>query len=188
MEGIVKSAFDEVASARPLSRRTRAKARFALWLASRLPLVYRKWSLLGARRWRRSDAPWAPLEKPIEECTVALINSGGIILKGQQPFDLENPAGDCSYRIIPGDADLGETIISHAFYDSTSVRLDTEVLFPLGTLRRFAAEGRIGRVAPRHFSFSGSIPDPTELDRSVAPQVADMLASDEVDLALLTPA
>ena len=177
-----------IASSTTLSKRTRAKARFALWLQRRIPVFYNKWSLFGARRWKQNSTPWARLKKPLSECTVALINSGGIILRGQTPFDLENPAGDPTYRIIPGEADLDDVIVSHAFYDSTSVRIDTEVLFPLDTLRRFASDGRIGRVAPRHFSFSGSIPDPTILDRDIAPEVAEILIQDEVDLVLLTPA
>jgi len=177
-----------IISSTPLSRRTRAKAGFSLWLQRWAPTFYNRWSLNGARRWRQLKTPWAQLSKPLDQCRVALINSGGIILRDQQPFDLDNPCGDPSYRIIPGDADLDDVVVSHAFYDSTSVRIDTEVLFPLATLRDFADAGRVGSVAPRHFSFSGSIPDPTRLHKEIAPEVAGLLVRDEVDLVLLTPA
>jgi hypothetical protein len=53
--------------------------------------------------------PWAPLGKPLSECTVALLSSGGIALKSDTPFDQDgerrNPWwGDPSYRIIPKTA------------------------------------------------------------------------------------
>ena len=47
------------------------------------------------------DNPWTPLEKPLSRCKVALITSSGLIRKSDQPFDLGNPNGDPSYRVIP---------------------------------------------------------------------------------------
>ncbi len=54
----------------------------------------------------KREIPWAPLEKPLHESTVAVISSGGIALKTDPPFDQDgerrNPWwGDPSYRIIP---------------------------------------------------------------------------------------
>jgi len=165
-----------------------ARAQIALWIQRNVPRLYRAWSRAGARRWRQAETPWAPLRKPVARCRVALINSGGILLRGQEPFDLNDPAGDCSYRVIPGDAELDDVVVSHLFYDSSDVRVDTEVLFPLATLREFADAGLVGDVAPRHFSLSGSIPDPRPLVERSAPQIADLLVADQVDLVLLTPA
>ena len=31
--------------------------------------------------------PWAPLARPLSECTVAMLSSGGIALKTDKPFD-----------------------------------------------------------------------------------------------------
>jgi hypothetical protein len=39
----------------------------------------------------------------------------------------------------------------------------------------------------RHFSFMGSIVGPRKLIEKSAPQVAGLLAADEVDLVFLTP-
>lgn len=35
------------------------------------------------------ETPWTPLGKPLEACTVAVISSGAIALKTDQPFDQE---------------------------------------------------------------------------------------------------
>ena len=35
------------------------------------------------------DIPWAPLGKPLGESTVAVISSGAIALRSDEPFDLE---------------------------------------------------------------------------------------------------
>ena len=179
---------DRPPSSVPIDTWTRAKSRFARWLYRFIPSAYERWALAGARAWHQNDIPWSDLDKPLSKARVALINSGGIILESQQPFDLNDPRGDSSYRVIPAEAELGDIRISHAFYDTDRVRRDVEVLFPLKTLHGLAAEGIVGSVAPRHFSFSGNIPDPSELVSDFAPEVRAMLVSDEVDLVLLTPA
>ncbi len=43
-------------------------------------------------------------------------------------------------------------------------------------------------MGPRHFSFSGGIPDQTGLIERYAPGLAEAMVSDEVDIAILTPA
>ena len=46
----------------------------------------------------------APLTKPLEECTVALVvTAGAYLINTQQRFDSRNPLGDDSFRIIPSD-------------------------------------------------------------------------------------
>ena len=58
---------------------------------------------------------------------------------------------------------------------------------PLDRLKALVEKGVIGSVAPRHFSFMGSISAPGHLINSTAPEVARMLVDDAVDAALLTP-
>ncbi len=178
--------YHEVSS-RPLSPWRRARAGVARWLASANPAVYQFLSARGNGHWH-GDIPWASPRVALSESRVALVSSGGVILKKHPRFDLQDPRGDCSYRVIPTDADLSDIIVSHVFYDSSAVRDDVEVMLPLTALHGLCREGKIGSVAPRHFSFSGAIPDPTELVTRFAPETAEMLIQDEVDLVLLTPA
>ncbi len=180
--------YRRIASATPLGLGLKLKSALALRLQRHLPLLYEMLAHAGTKAWHSDLAPWQPLSKPLSQCKVALINSGGIIAPGQQPFDLASQSGDCSYRVIPGLETLELLRVSHAFYNSDAVHNDVEVLFPLATLRKLASDGRIGAVSPRQFSLSGSIADPSELISDTAPEIAEMLLADEVDLVLLTPA
>lgn len=58
---------------------------------------------------------------------------------------------------------------------------------PLDRLREFEAEGRIAEVAPRHYSFMGSISIPARLVTVTAPEIARRMAEEKVDGVLLTP-
>ncbi|MFQ5479158.1 MAG: glycine/sarcosine/betaine reductase selenoprotein B family protein [Candidatus Binatia bacterium] len=176
-----------VVSSVPVTRHKQRIARFAVWLQKSLPALYQWLASRENKHWRR-EVPFTPLTKPIDQCKVALVTTGGLILREHEPFDLNDSAGDCSYRVIPDNAAPEDIVISHLFYDRSSVEVDTEVMLPLALLRRYASEGKIGAVAPRHFSFSGGIPDPTPLVTEYAPEVARHLAEDEVDLVVLTPA
>jgi len=66
---------------------------------------------------------------------------------------------------------------------------DLNIVFPVARLKEMAAEGFVGSVARRHFSFMGHIKD-SHLDNLLethAPQVANHLVQDHVDAVLLTP-
>lgn len=140
--------------------------------------------------WRRIEpVPWAPLDKPLAECRVALVSSAGFVLPGQERFSNEIKGGDTSFREIPGDAEvaaLRETHRSKSF-DHSGIRSDPNLAFPLDRFRELAAAGRIGALNHRHLSFMGSILAPGRLIRDSAPEAARRLAEDGVDVALLVP-
>lgn len=145
---------------------------------------------LQAYPWRRVDpVPWAPLEKPLAQARVVLVSSAALVLPGQPRFDPRVRGGDVSFREIPSSADVGSLIDTHRSetFDHSGVATDANVAFPLDRLRELARDGVIGSVAPRHFSFMGSILAPGRLVRDTAPIVARSLVSDEVDVALLVP-
>lgn len=145
---------------------------------------------LKAYRWRRIDpVPWAPPNKPLAECRVALVSSAGLVLPGQQPFDESVRGGDVSFREIPSDADVTTLLDSHKSesFDHTGLRRDANVAFPIDRLRELAERGRIGSVARRHLSFMGAILAPGRLVRRTAPEAARRLVEDAVDIALLVP-
>jgi D-proline reductase (dithiol) PrdB len=128
--------------------------------------------------------PFVRPKKPLDEARLALVTTGGVHLPEQPRFDIDDPAGDCSYREIPAGAhDLTWT---HAYYrpDEGS---DLDAVFPLETLRRLVRDGAVGELSTRHFSFMGAIHDPTRLVESTAPEVAGKLVEDRVDVVLLTP-
>jgi D-proline reductase (dithiol) PrdB len=128
--------------------------------------------------------PFVSLEKPLDECRVALVTTGGVHLPADRRFDIDDPAGDCSYREIPASAQ--ELTWTHAYYrpDEGS---DLDSVFPLRTFRALEQEGILGALNHRHFSFMGAIHDPGLLIEETAPEVAGMLVDDRVDAAFLTP-
>ncbi len=130
-----------------------------------------------------AEAPWVPFTKAIADCVVALVTCGGVHHKQEAPFA---EVDDCSYRVIPGHTPLAELTVSHAFYEISETQLDLNTVFPLERLRQLAAQGEIGGIAPRHFSFMGFIP---HWERLLVParEVASCLLEDKVDVVLLTP-
>ncbi len=129
-------------------------------------------------------SPRHRLERPLTEARVALVATAGAHLSGQPPFEL-GKSGDASYREIP--AGSGGLRFSHAGYDTRRADADPDVVFPLSLLRRMAAEGELGELAPRAFSFMGYIPDSQPLLETTGPDVAGKLLADAVDLVLLVP-
>lgn len=128
--------------------------------------------------------PFARPEKPLSESRLALVTTGGVHLPEGPRFDIDDFAGDCSYREIPSTAE--ELTWTHAYYrpDEGS---DLDAVFPLWTLRELEEEGVVGELNRRFFSFMGAIHDPEPLVRETAPEVANRLAGDGVDVVLLTP-
>ena len=137
--------------------------------------------------WRTfsEPSPRRPLEVPLERARVALVGTAGAHLPGQPRFALGD-TGDSSYREIPAGA--AELRLTHVGYDTKRARADPDVVFPLALLRGLAAEGVVGAVAPRAFSFMGYIPETGPLLEETGPAVARELLTDAVDLVLLVPA
>jgi len=138
------------------------------------------------------DIPWTPLNKSLDQCTVALISSAGIALKEDQPFDQEgerqNPWwGDPSFRIIPREATEEDVRFYHLHVDTGYAQEDINCVFPLSLLQQMAKSGEIGQSAPSHYSIMGYLLDETELLQETAPAIVDRLLDEEVDIVLLVP-
>ncbi len=128
--------------------------------------------------------PFVKPKKSLERSRLALGTTGGVHLPDQPRFDIDDPAGDCSYREIPTTAN--DLTWTHSYYrpDEGS---DLDAVFPLRTLRRLVRDGVVGDLSARHSSFMGAIHDPTPLVEKTAPEVAGNLIEDRVDVVLLTP-
>ncbi len=153
-----------------------------------LPLWLR--ATLKVYPWRRVDpVPCAPLRRPIAKSRVALVTTAGLVSAGERPFDESIKGGDYSYRLVAADNNvqaLGEFHRSESF-DHAGIAKDRNVALPLDRLHELARSGEIGKVAPRHLSFMGSITAPGRLVKRTAPEAARLLVEDEVDIALLVP-
>ncbi len=134
---------------------------------------------------RYNTTPNTPLTKPLQECKVALITTAGFYINGQQPY----VNGDCSYREIPNTIQTNELKIGHksVAYDKSDSKTDANLVFPIDRFRELKTAGKIGCLNHRHFSFMGSISKPKPLITVTAPEVAQMLKDDGVDVTFLTP-
>jgi D-proline reductase (dithiol) PrdB len=130
-----------------------------------------------------------PLQKPLTECTVALVTTAGLSLSSQAPFNITSKMGDTSFREIPGDISpqLLEMNQRSWAFDKTGILRDRNLAFPLDRLHEMQACGEISAVAAHHYSFMGSIAGPRKLINETAPEVARRLAAENVDVVLLTP-
>lgn len=133
------------------------------------------------------EPAWSPLRKPLSDARVALVSTGGVHRADQAAFDLENPHGDWSYRIIPGDTPTRILRFSHSHYNHSDADQDPNCMFPLDRLRELAEQGYVGAVSPVHFGLMGFQPDPTHLLRETAPVVARCLVDAGVDVVVLSP-
>ena len=138
---------------------------------------------------------WAPLPKPLHNCTVALMTSAGIYLRdSQEPFDVERERreptwGDPTYRVIPRNVRSEDIACSHLHISHDDLLEDVDVVLPIRAFSALEAEGRIGRLAEEHYSFMG-YQDRRLIDWQTVqgPELAARLKEHAVDVLLLAPA
>lgn len=156
-----------------------------------IPFVTRIWSVLQARNLiPQEETPFTPLRKPLKECRVALVTTGGLHLPEQTPFDMENPDGDATFRRLPAAAGGAQIQITHKYYDHSAADQDINVIYPIDHLRNLVESDVIGSLAEQHYSLMGHIEGESllgKLEQSAA-TVAGELKADQVDAVLLTPA
>ena len=138
---------------------------------------------------RSEDIPWTPIKKPLAESKIALVTTAGIHHGHQKPFDMEDPAGDSSYRMIDTETIEQDYLITHDYYDHRDAENDLNIIFPVTRLKEMAADGIVGSVAGHHVSFMGHIKGShlESLIENDAPEVAARFVQDHVDAVLLTP-
>ena len=159
-----------------------------------MPAVAQWWAKSAARRTNalldEGGIPFARLNRPLWRSRVALLTTGGIHLPAQPPFDMDDPDGDATYRVIPGDVALDDLTITHKYYNHESADRDKQVIFPLDHFRDLVHRKVVGEIAPHHFGFMGHIEGEhmQQLVKRTAPEVAAKLRADGVDFAFLTPA
>lgn len=137
-------------------------------------------------RWvvNEEPPPWAPLGKPLSQCKVALMSSGGILYRDQPRFHRE----DASYRLIPKNARRDELSVWHFGYPTRDVVRDPNCVFPLERMRELEAEGVIGELGDPAFTFMGGIYSARKVREELAPKIVEELRSRRVEAFYLVPA
>ncbi len=84
----------------------------------------------------KSDTiPWTPISKSLSECKIALLTTGGVHLKDDLPFNMEDKDGDPSFRRIPSSIDPSDLTITHDYYNHSDADKDINLVFPIEILR-----------------------------------------------------
>jgi D-proline reductase (dithiol) PrdB len=133
-------------------------------------------------------APLTRLAKPLSQCRVALLTSGGVSRKDAAPF---NPQARNDLRLdpVPGETDSGFFQIHDDYYNHGDAERDINCIFPLERLRELAAEKVIGSIAPHHYSgFMGRIYVRSKVVNEAAPALAQKLRDERVDAFAMVPA
>ena len=121
---------------------------------------------------------------PLAEATVAIVTTAAIHHAGDHGFEFD----DTGFRVIEhGRNDL---VLGHwsPNFDRAGFLADPEVVVPMRRLDELAADGTIGRVAPRHVSFAGNQEDTvSRLRIDSGPAAGELLRGDGVDVVVLTP-
>lgn len=126
--------------------------------------------------------PWVE-PKPLAERRIAILSTAALNLRSDAVFQRSEP----SYRVIPGDVDPADLLMSHTSvnFDRTGFQQDVNVCFPIERLRELADEGVIGSVAGYHYTVIGGL-HPKDLEPSVR-AIAQHMKADGTDTVLLVP-
>lgn len=153
-----------------------------------MPIAYisrtrERYAEYPAYRWSvNTQAPWTSLSKPLKECRLALVSSGGFYLKSEPPFAED----DASYRRIPRDTNPADLRIYHHGYRDADADRDPNCVFPLERLRELEAAGVIGELVDPALSFVTLYSARKEVEER-APKIVGELQAAAADVALLVP-
>jgi D-proline reductase (dithiol) PrdB len=119
---------------------------------------------------------------PLARATVAIVTTAALAHPGEPWADQSH-----DYRLFDHDDDRLLLAHNSTNFDRSGFALDRNVVYPIDRLREMEAEGKLGRVAPRHASFIGSTFELGTFLLDTGPRLASELRRDGVDVALLTP-
>lgn len=134
---------------------------------------------------RHTEAPFAPLAKPLAQSRVALITTAspwregepvdGVLRGGKRVWS--GPTGAPPERLYTDDLAWDK--------EATHTR-DVESFLPIRRLQEHVAQGRIGSVAPRFLGVPTDYSQRRTLEQD-APEILARCRGDGVDVALLVP-
>jgi len=136
-----------------------------------------------------ADVPFRPLAKPLSACRVAIVTTAAPYQpdQGDQGAGAPYNAGVKFFTVYSGDADRDDhdLRIAHVAIDRAHTTAeDAATWFPLAALRRAAAAGRIGALAPRFHGAPTTRSQRTTLEID-APEIVARCVADGADAAIL---
>lgn len=134
------------------------------------------------------SAPLVAMTKPLSECRVSMLTSGGVSHCRLEAWDAY-ARNDFRLDAVDSSSTGSDFGVSDSYYDTADATEDVNCVFPIDRLRELDDDATIGSVASRLWSgFMGRIYKRTEVREVQAPALARELHDDKVDLFLLVPA
>ncbi len=137
-----------------------------------------------------ADVPFRPLGKPLSRSRVAIVTTAAPYQPGKGDQGPRAPYNGAAkfYDVYSGDSSEDPDLrISHLAIDRAhTTGEDIGAYFPLAELRRRAASGRIGSVAPRFHGAPTNRSHRTTLEVD-CPEIVARLQADGADAAILVP-
>ena len=127
--------------------------------------------------------PYTPHLRVLRESIFALVTTAGVHLRDQEPFDEQ---GDNSWRLIPGDVQASQLMVTHEHYDHRHADEGINCVFPIDRLRELSQAGIIGGVSDKHLGFMGYSQTLRDLYERAAPEMAKIIERSKADAVLLT--
>ncbi|QBD78106.1 hypothetical protein EPA93_19735 [Ktedonosporobacter rubrisoli] len=125
--------------------------------------------------------PYTPRNREAKESIFALVTTTGVHLRNQEPY-IED---DNSWRLLPGDMQTDQLMITHDHYDHNDADQDINCVFPIDRLRELAAEGLIGGINNKHLGF-GFTQNLRDLYERAAPAMAKEIMRSQADGVIVT--
>lgn len=168
-----------------MKMKTKIKSKMSRTFSGNFKGAYKKFTLSHMRE--HTSPAEAFLTKPLNDCKVALISTAGVHLKTDEPFDVDNPAGDHTFRIIPSDVPEQDLTVTHIYIDTKFAKSDPTIVFPLPQLKQAAADGIIGSTSSLNIGLNGGILDTALVEQETIPIVVELFHNEGIDAALLVP-
>lgn len=127
--------------------------------------------------------PYTPRFRELQQSVFALVTTAGVHLRNQEPYNVD---GDNNWRLLPGDVEASQLMVTHGHYDHTAADQDINCVFPIDRLRELAIEGIIGGVSDKHLGFMGYSQNLRDIYERVAPEMAKIIMRSKADAVLLT--
>lgn len=125
-----------------------------------------------------------PLARPLGDATVLIVNSAGVHLRADPPFEFVD---DLTCRRIPQSTDPASLRPCHPSPIRRPGRQDVNVVHPYLRLAELAAEGTIGGPSDFHLSTLGAIKQVSRIVTELGPAVAAEAKAAGADLVLVVP-
>ena len=135
----------------------------------------------------RKCIPFTPFDRALSKSTIAIVTAGGVHLRDQEAFNIADELGDLGYRVIPGDVDPSQLMVTHHHYDHSDADKDINVVFPIELLRDLHMDGFIGGVAKKHVGYMGYTMQLKAMYEGTAPEIANEIdKGSSADAVVLT--